>query len=571
MSDADLKALRVLMVEDSSDDELLLQRLLKNAGYNVLLRRVETDAELRSMMPPELWDVVVSDFRLEGGFTGMSALQTVREFDKEIPFFLMSGTVGEETAVEAMKNGASDYIMKDKSARLPQAIERELRQAEERRAHRRMEQQMNFFARHDMLTGLLNRREFDHRLEHLLQNAKEEQTQHIIMYMDLDQFKILNDTVGHAAGDALLSQIANIMKGFVRAQSDMIARLGGDEFGILMENCELSRAVAVANTLREAIQNYRFKWQSEVFTIGISIGIAQITSHAQSAAELLSAADTACFAAKSKGRNQVHVYHADDRDTVVQKHEMKWALAIPEAIRNGQFQLYFQPIKNIRNQSLHHGEILLRLQDANKKIIFPDMFIPAAERYDLMPSVDRWVVTNTLNWIQSHQAQLHPAQEFSINLSGRSILDGNFLDYLLNQLDQLQINAKQVCFEITETAAVGKFSDAISFISILRDKGYRFALDDFGSGMCSLKYLRNLPVDYLKIDGSFVKDIEHDMISRSIVESVHHLAHAMGILTVAEYVENQAIFDILKEIGVDFAQGYHIAKPCPLDNHVFVK
>lgn len=566
MPENELKPLRVLMVEDSADDELLLRRQLKNAGYNLLLQRVFSDEALRALMPPELWDVVISDYKIEPQFNGMDALRTVREFDQNIPFFLMSGTVGEEIAVEAMKSGANDYIMKDKSARLPQAIERELRQAEERRARLRTEQQMNYFARHDVLTGLWNRREFDTLLECMLQDAKENQHKHILMYMDLDQFKVLNDTVGHAAGDALLSQISGLMGGYVRERSDTVARLGGDEFGVLMANCELERALAVANDLREAIQQYRFDWQGQTFTIGISIGISLITEHSKSSGDLLAEADNACFTAKAKGRNQVHVYKADDQDTVEKRHEMRWALAIPEALRSDSFQLYYQPIQTICDGSLHHGEILLRLRDQHNHLIFPDAFIPAAERYDLMPSIDRWVVTNVLQWIKTHLHQLHPEQEFSINLSGKSFLDPKFMDFLLEILDEIAIDPKHICFELTESAAVGKFSDAIKFISSFRDKGYRFSLDDFGSGMCSLKYLRNLPVDYLKIDGSFVKEIVSDPISRSIVASVNTIAQAMGMLTVAEYVENSEILGILKELGVNYAQGYLIAKPTPLDN-----
>lgn len=565
MPENELKPLRVLMVEDSADDELLLRRQLKNAGYNLLLQRVFTDEALRSLMPPELWDVVISDYKIEPQFNGMDALRTVREFDQNIPFFLMSGTVGEDIAVEAMKSGASDYIMKDKSARLPQAIEREMRQAEERRARLRTEQQMNYFARHDVLTGLWNRREFDTLLECMLQDAKENQHKHILMYMDLDQFKVLNDTVGHAAGDALLSQISGLMGGYVRERSDTVARLGGDEFGVLMANCELDRALAVANDLREAIQQYRFDWQGQIFTIGISIGISLITEHSKSSGDLLAEADNACFTAKAKGRNQVHVYKADDRDTVENRHEMRWALAIPEALRNGSFQLFYQPIQCISDGSLQHGEILLRLRDQRNHLIFPDAFIPAAERYDLMPSIDRWVVTNVLQWVKTHLHQLPPEQEFSINLSGKSFLDPKFMDFLLGILEEIDIAPRHICFELTESAAVGKFSDAIRFISTFRDKGYRFSLDDFGSGMCSLKYLRNLPVDYLKIDGSFVKEIVSDPISRSIVASVNSIAQAMGMLTVAEYVENDEILAILKKLGVNYAQGYLIAKPAPLD------
>lgn len=565
MPEHDLKPLRVLMVEDSADDELLLRRQLKNAGYNLLLQRVASDESLRTMMPPELWDVVISDYKISPAFNGMDALHTVREFDKNIPFFLMSGTVGEDIAVEAMKSGASDYIMKDKSARLPQAIERELRQADERRIRLLAEQQMNFFASHDVLTGLWNRREFDLRLERLVQDAQGAQHTHVLLYMDLDQFKVLNDTLGHAAGDALLAQISALMGGYVRERSDTVARLGGDEFGVLMANCEIERALTVANELREAIQAYRFDWEGQIFTIGISIGISLISASSKNSGELLAEADNACFTAKAKGRNQVHVYKADDKETVESKHEMRWALAIPEAIRNGSFQLYYQPIQTVHDSSRHHGEILLRMRDQQNQLIFPDSFIPAAERYDLMPSIDRWVVTNVLQWVQTHLDLLPPAQEFSINLSGKSFLDPKFMDFLLGVLKEIAVDPKHICFELTESAAVGKFSDAVRFISTFRERGYRFSLDDFGSGMCSLKYLRNLPVDYIKIDGSFVKEIAQDKISLSIVESVNAIAHAMGMQTVAEYVENQEIYDILQRIGVDYAQGYHISKPVSLD------
>ena len=565
MPEHDLKPLRVLMVEDSADDELLLRRQLKGAGYNLLLQRVDSNESLRLMMPPELWDVVISDYKISPAFNGMDALHTVREFDTNIPFFLMSGTVGEDIAVEAMKSGASDYIMKDKSARLPQAIERELRQADERRTRLLAEQQMNFFASHDVLTGLWNRREFDIRLARLVQDAKENQHAHVLLYMDLDQFKVLNDTVGHAAGDALLSQISALMGGYVRERSDLVARLGGDEFGVLMANCEIDRALTVANAIREAIQDYRFDWDGQIFTIGISIGVSAITASSKNSGEVLAEADSACFSAKAKGRNQVHVYKADDKETVENKHEMRWALAIPEAIRNGSFQLYYQPIQTISDSSRQHGEILLRMRDQQNQLIFPDTFIPAAERYDLMPAIDRWVVTNVLQWVQTHLDLLPPEQEFSINLSGKSFLDPKFMDFLLGVLKEIEVDAKYICFELTETAAVGKFSDAVKFISTFRERGYRFSLDDFGSGMCSLKYLRNLPVEYIKIDGSFVKEIVHDKISLSIVESVNSIAHAMGMRTVAEYVENQEIYDILKKIGVDYAQGYHISKPMPLD------
>jgi diguanylate cyclase (GGDEF)-like protein len=560
------KPLRVLMIEDSMDDELLLRRQLKGAGYQLLLQRIDSDESLRALMPLDSWDVVISDFKILPQFNGMDALHTVREFDQTIPFFLLSGTVGEEIAVEAMRSGANDYIMKDKSARLPQAIERELRQAEERRARIRSDQRMDYFARHDVLTGLWNRMEFDTRLEYLFQDAKDNQRQHILMYMDLDQFKLLNDTVGHTAGDALLVQIAEVMSRFVGAADDVVARLGGDEFGVLLTNCSPDRALIVADEIREAIQQYRFDWRSQIFTIGISIGISFIGAQSKSAGELLAEADSACFTAKAKGRNQVHVYKSDDQGTIEKKHEMRWVLAIPEALRSDSFRLYYQPIQTIGNGVRRHGEILLRMLDQNDQLIFPDAFIPAAERYDLMPAVDRWVVINTLRWIKTNLDQLHQEQEFSINLSGKSFLDAKFLQFLLGALDEAEIDPKHICFELTESAAAGEMSDAVRFISTLRDKGYRFSLDDFGSGMCSLKYLRKLPVDYLKIDGCFVKEIVNDAISRSIVASVNAIAHAMGMQTIAEYVENSEILAVLTDLGVDYAQGYEIAKPMPLND-----
>lgn len=557
--------LRVLMIEDSEDDEFLLRRLLKQANFDVILLRVETLQDLRAMMPPELWDIVISDYKLPG-FDGIDALHVVREFDKDIPFILMSGTVGEDTAVEAMRLGASDYIMKDKSARLPQAIERELRQAENARARRRMEEQMDYFARHDVLTGLNNRWEFELHLNEMVQDAKSKNHNHVLMYMDLDQFKIINDTAGHVAGDELLTKVAELMRNSIRAKSDIIARLGGDEFGLLMPGCKIERAMQVANELREAIHQFRFDWKGQTFSIGISIGLVLIDKHSVSTSQLLSDADNACYAAKAKGRNQVSLFQQQDDEMLQQREQLKWASVIPEALQQGRFRLYFQKISRLKGSGMEHGgEILLRMLDQANNLIMPDRFIPAAERFDLMTSIDRWVVEATFKWLEQHSNKFPSGLSFSINLSGRSISDPTMLKFLLDKIDAAQFDARRICFEITETAAIGKLGTAVNFITALRGKGARFALDDFGSGMCSFNYLKNLPVDYLKIDGSFVRDIITDPVARSIVQSVNQIAQAMGMETIAEYVENAQIQTMLQEMGVNYGQGYGIAKPVPLD------
>jgi diguanylate cyclase (GGDEF)-like protein len=558
--------LRVLLIEDSADDELLLRRTLRQAGFDVMLMRVETLPDLRAMMPPELWDIVISDYKLPG-FDGLDTLRVVREFDKDIPFILMSGTVGEETAVEAMRMGASDYIMKDKSARLPQAIERELRQAENARARRRMEQQMDYFARHDVLTGLRNRWEFELNLNELVQDAKSKNHNHVLMYMDLDQFKIINDTAGHVAGDELLAKVAELMRNSIRAKSDIIARLGGDEFGLLMPGCKLERAMQVANGLREAIHQFRFDWKGQIFSIGISIGLVLIDKHSVSTSQLLSDADNACYVAKAKGRNQVALFQPQDDEMLQQREQLKWASVIPEALQQNRFRLYFQKITCLDNSGNDHGgEILLRMVDQANNLIMPDRFIPAAERFDLMTAIDRWVVDATFSWMEEHQGSADAGLSLSINLSGRSISDPSMLQFLLDKFDAARFDAHRICFEITETAAIGKLGTAVNFISALRARGARFALDDFGSGMCSFNYLKNLPVNYLKIDGSFVRDIVTDPVARSIVQSVNQIAQAMGMETIAEYVENAQIQAMLQGMGVNYGQGYGIAKPVPLDS-----
>lgn len=423
--------------------------------------------------------------------------------------------------------------------------------------------QLSYQARHDTLTGLVNRGEFELQLAEMIESASASQRSHALLYIDLDQFKVINDTCGHSAGDHLLRELANLLKEKVRG-TDTLARLGGDEFGLLLANCPLRKAVSLATEMLETIKEFRFEWEEKTFGIGASIGLVEITESSGSAARLLSAADTACYAAKDSGRNRVQIYQPDDEEMARRHGEMHWVARIAKAFEEERFLLYFQPIVPLNGEEAEeHIEILIRLLDENGKMIPPNSFIPAAERYNLMRSVDRWVVAHTFNWLVANPQRNVVC---SINLSGQSIGDEQFLHYLFNQFKGTGVAPQRVCFEITETAAIANLSKATDFIGELKAIGCRFSLDDFGSGLSSFSYLKNLPVDYLKIDGIFVKDMAHVGVDRAMVEAINNVGHVMGIKTIAEYVENDAILEKLRAIGVDYAQGYAIAMPAPLVN-----
>jgi diguanylate cyclase (GGDEF)-like protein/PAS domain S-box-containing protein len=426
---------------------------------------------------------------------------------------------------------------------------------------RDMVRKISWQASHDALTGLVNRREFEHRLAELVQAAKNRGTRHALLYIDLDQFKVINDTCGHAAGDNLLRQVTFLMQAKVR-ETDTLARLGGDEFGVLLENCPPEQAHRIARELLGVIKNFRYVWQDKSFTIGASIGLVTIDPDSDSPESLLIAADTACYAAKDKGRNAVQRWHPEDRDLALRRREMDWVTRVNKALEEERFLLYCQPIVPVsENPDMTHFEILLRMRDEENRLVSPAAFIPAAERYNLITGLDRWVVQRALNWLAAH-----PGQDIrcAINLSGQSVAEESFLDFLIDQVRGTGIPPGNICFEITETAAISNLDHAVRFIGELRSLGCRFALDDFGSGMSSFSYLKNLPVDYLKIDGAFVREMEHNPMDCAMVEAINHVSHVMGIETIAEFVENDAILDKLKTIGVDYAQGYGIAKPVPL-------
>lgn len=423
-------------------------------------------------------------------------------------------------------------------------------------------------AAHDALTGLPNRREFERRLQGLLSQVPVTGVQHALCYLDLDQFKVVNDSCGHVAGDELLRQVTQLARGLLRA-GDTLARLGGDEFGLILHACPPQRAVEVAEKLRQAVADFRFCWEGRSFAIGVSVGIVPLDGLLHDLGALLAAADAACYAAKEAGRNRVHVYQPDDGQVLAQRGQMQWVARLQAALDEDRLRLYVQPVVSLHAGSGEppHHEVLVRLLE-DRQVILPGAFLPAAERYGLMPRIDQWVVNNTLAWL-GDRLRLHGHIDgvYAINLSGASLSDERFRLFLRSRLEQLRLPAGTLCFEITETSAVAHLSKVVPFIKEMKALGCLFALDDFGSGLSSFAYLKSLPVDFLKIDGALVKDIADDPIDLAMVRAIHGLGHVMGLKTIAEYVSSAAVMERLQTIGVDFGQGWHLGKPQPLDAH----
>lgn len=421
---------------------------------------------------------------------------------------------------------------------------------------------LSYQARHDALTGLINREEFEHRLAEFLQQVLDGDTRGAFCYLDLDQFKLVNDTAGHVAGDELLRQIAPRLRERIR-ESDTLARLGGDEFGVLLIGCDQAEAAEIAGQLCEAVEDFTFVWKDHSFKLGVSIGVVPLESDAlTNATDVLQAADTACYAAKDAGRNRFMLWREDDASLYRRRGEMQWIPRLNRAMENDSFRLVAQPIAALdatEGPSSWH-ELLVRLQE-NGETIPPGAFLPAAERYGFAPRLDRMMVGKAIDWLSRHPGQT----TLSVNLSGQTFCDPGFRAYLIGELEKLGGQARRLCFEITETAAIGNLADALRLIEGVRRFGCLIALDDFGSGLSSFAYLKNLPVDILKIDGSFIRDIARDPIDMAIVQSIQEVAQVMGKITVAEFVESEQILKTLRQIGVDYAQGFHIGHPRPLE------
>ncbi len=435
-----------------------------------------------------------------------------------------------------------------------------------------LSEKLSYQATHDKLTGLVNRWEFERRLARTLATSSENKSAHVLCYVDLDQFKIINDTYGHAAGDQMLRQLSNVLQGSIRNR-DTLARLGGDEFGILFEHCVLSNGWRAAGALLQEIQTFRFPWEDREFRIGASIGLVEINENSPSADQILSDADTACYAAKEQGRNRIHVYMADDARMTARRGEMRWATRIPQALDNNQFELYYQRILSASTADVYdyYFEILIRLRDEEGRLVSPGEFLPAAERYNLSAKLDQWVVDAAIDELQRINPRGNLNLCCAINLSGLSLGNDEFLAFISDKLDSSGIAPHSICFEVTETAAVLNLAQAKEFITTLKRKGVLFSLDDFGTGLSSFAYLKELPVDTLKIDGVFVKDINTDPIQFAMVKSINEIGHVMGIKTVAEFVETAEIAETLKAIGVNYLQGYHIARPLPLADFLAIE
>lgn len=427
----------------------------------------------------------------------------------------------------------------------------------------RLASRLSWQASHDELTQLINRREFERRLESTITASRLDGSEHCICFMDLDKFKVVNDTCGHVAGDELLRQLSDIFKSCIR-DDDILARLGGDEFAVVLKKCRVGPAVNIAEEIRTAVEDFRFGWSGQSFQVGVSIGLVMIDKNSPDAEEVFKEADSACYAAKEAGRNRVHLYSQDDQEISQRRGEAQWMVRIQNALESDRFELNYQPIIPVSDSGEHiHYEILLRMLGENGELIPPGAFIPSAERYQLMARIDRWVIENLFRWMDNFW-DYNSNDIFAINLSGQSLADENLLYRIKKLFSEYAVPPNRICFEITETSAISNLSKAQVFMSELKQLGCLFALDDFGSGLSSFAYLKSLDVDYLKIDGAFVKDMVEDPIDRAMVESIHNIGNVLKLKTIAEFVENDQILQALKQVGVDFAQGYGVARPRPL-------
>lgn len=429
---------------------------------------------------------------------------------------------------------------------------------------RKLTLKLAYQAAHDSLTGLLNRKEFENRLSKILTSMRKNDM-HALLYLDLDQFKIINDSCGHSAGDKLLRQVTALLHSKLRAR-DTLARLGGDEFGVILEHCPKDQALQVADTLRELVQNFRFQWRGKTFTIGVSIGLFPITHGNQGLEHALNAADSACYAAKEQGRNRVQIYQSVPH--LQGSVEMQqWLPRIQNALTEQRFQLYYQPIQLIspkHAEQEQHGEILLRLQDENGQLIMPGAFLPAAGRHDQILPIDRWVVQQSLQLIKAHATHTINAI-YTINISGQALVNEDFLDFTVNSIKASQLDPACICFEISEQTALNDLQHVIRFVTTLKELGCRISIDDFSSNLSSFSYLKDIPLDYLKIDGRLIKNMLTDPVNQAMVESIHHIGHIMRLKTIAVWVENDQTLQILENIGVDYVQGFWVAEPTPLN------
>jgi diguanylate cyclase (GGDEF)-like protein len=430
---------------------------------------------------------------------------------------------------------------------------------------RGLAREMSYQASHDALTGLVNRTEFERRLEAALDSARGEGVGHVVCYLDLDRFKMVNDTGGHIAGDNLLREVAGLLKQRVR-DSDTVARVGGDEFAMLLAGCPLDKARQIAEDVCQSVAEHQFAWQDHTFEVGVSVGLVEVGKDSGSAESVLSAADSACYVAKQQGRGQTHVYSTRDEVTARERGEIQWLQRLQRALKENGFELYVQAIVAMggRNRNGPAAEVLLRMRDESGAAILPAHFLASAERYQLMSHIDRWVVQTTLAAIAGGAPHLPAGRTCNINLSAQTLGDDDFLEFVVDVLDHTGVAPDRICFEVRESAVVSQLDQAQRFIAVLHGIGCRFALDNFGSGIGSFANLKNLSLDFLKIDGTYTRNLENDSVNREMVAAMVKLARTLDFQVVAEQVEDQTAFETLRALGVDFVQGYAVEKPRPL-------
>ena len=428
--------------------------------------------------------------------------------------------------------------------------------------------QLAYHCAYDPLTGLINRREFESRLDRLIRQTETQPATHALLYMDLDQFKLVNDSCSHAAGDELLRQVTQLLLGAIR-QRDTLGRLGGDEFGLLLENCQLGKAVEIAAKLQKTIDSFQYTRGEQTFSLGASIGVVLI-DETSGIASVMSAADAACYIAKESGRNRVQIAHLGDRRMQQRQGEMQWVSRLKQGLADDRFTLYYQPIVPCAggNSRGRHIEILLRLIDEDGTLTRPGVFLPAAEKYNLATHIDRWVISRAMEWQAQHSTTAHPPPTITVNLSGQTLRSPEMLKFIIDKVKNTGVSPEHIIFEISETKAITNVPSTTNFMLTLRGCGFRFSLDKFGSGLSTFTYLKKLPIDYLKIDGTFVRDILADPVDYAMVRSFNELGQLLGRETIAEYVESLEIADELRKMGVNYAQGCVYATPAPLSNFV---
>lgn len=589
---------RVLIVDDMPANVEILSNMLASFNYDLSVANSgEKALQIVDKVRPHL---ILLDVMMPG-INGFEVCNLLKSQDKtrDIPIIFITG-MGDDAA-QGFRVGGADYITKpvkqdeliarvhaqlkiamllnelaQKNASLTEARnELEQRVLERTRElsianrnlrievneRRQAEERLQYLSKHDFLTRLINRNAFEDELSHLLLRVKQDDSEHALLYIDLDQFKIVNETCGHVAGDELLRQVADLLRSLI-ATSDVLSRLGGDEFGIILLDSDSARARRVADQIRQGLQDFRFDWQHHTFALAVSIGVTAINKSVNSVDEVFGRADTACFSAKESGRNRVQFYDENKPALQQRQAEMQWTSRLTEALELNRFVLFRQMIKSLRSEeSGLHYEVLLRMRGTDDALIDPHSFIPAAERFGIMPQIDRWVVQRLFRQFALQPHLMDETALCTINLSGTTLNDPTFEAFLFQLFNEYGILASRICFEITETSAITNLPRTIRFIQRFKHLGCRFALDDFGSGVSSYAYLKALPVDFLKIDGAFVSAMLDDVVDRAMVRSINEIGQVMGKKTIAEFAETTDIVNALKDIGVDYAQGFACGKP----------